>query len=72
VLFKENNDKDTEERILEMVQYDLQLRNLVVNKGNMDKEMLDFLFGRPMLKTIAMFDLRVQQEGDRLRLRMKT
>lgn len=70
--FKQDNNKAAEERILEMIQYDAQLRDLVVKKGNMDKEMLDFLFGRSLLKTIAMFDLRVQQEGDVWRLRMKT
>lgn len=70
--FKQENDRDTEERILETIRYDVQLRELVVQKGNMDKEMLEFLFGRPLIKTIVVFDLMVQQEGDVWRLRIKS
>jgi len=70
--FKDNKDKDDEEKIFEIIRYDAQLRNLVVEKGGLDIEMLDFLFGRPLLKTITMFGLIVQQDGDQLRLRLKT
>ncbi|MBW1846434.1 MAG: YkgJ family cysteine cluster protein [Deltaproteobacteria bacterium] len=71
-LFKDSNDKDAEERILEMIRYDAHLRELIVKKGNMDKETLDFLFGRPLLKTITMFGLIVQQDGGQWCLRIKT
>lgn len=68
--YKETKDKDAEEKMLEMVQYDSHLRDLVVEKGGMDREMLDFLFGRPMLKTIAMFGLSIEQDRRLWRLRI--
>jgi Fe-S-cluster containining protein len=70
--FINNNNKDTEEKTLELIRYDAHLRGLIVEKGNMDESILDFLFGRPMLKTIAMFGLIVQQDAHQWRLRIKT
>ena len=68
--YKDKIDKGAEERILEMIQYDAHLRDLVAEKGGMDREMLDFLFGRPLLKTIAVFGLRVEQDRGLWRLRI--
>ncbi len=70
--FKDSHDKATEEKVLEMIRYDAHLRILIVKKGNMAQGMLEFLFGRPMLKTIVMFGLFVQQDGDHYRLRIKS
>jgi len=48
--------------ILEMVRYDAHLRNVVVEKGGLDSGMVEFLFGRPMHKTIQGFGLRVASD----------
>lgn len=69
--FKENNDNVTEDTVLEMIRYDAHLRDLIVKKGSMDKDMLPFLFGRPLVETIVMFGFFVQQDARRWRLRMK-
>jgi hypothetical protein len=70
--YKDDKKKEDEEQIFEMIRYDAHLRELIVKKGNMDKEMLDFLFGLPVLKTIAKFGLIVQQDGSQVRLRIKS
>jgi Fe-S-cluster containining protein len=47
-------------RIMEMVRYDIEIRKLVVEKGNIESGMTDFLFGRPLTKTIVMYGYRVK------------
>jgi len=51
------------ENLLEMIQYDTQIRGLVVKKSGVSEDMTDFLFGRPLLKTIATLGLRVKRSG---------
>ena len=56
MLQKQDNGKDAiQKEILEMIRYDTQIRHLVVKKGGMDSEILDFLFGRPLTVTIKPF-----------------
>lgn len=45
----------------EIVTYDRQIRQLVVEKGMLEPEKLDFLFGRPLDQTLVMFDLHVRR-----------
>ncbi|MBO6003318.1 MAG: YkgJ family cysteine cluster protein [Mailhella sp.] len=62
----ENMDSDGEARraFLETVEYDRQFRGLVAEKGRVRPEMLDFLFGRPLLKTIIMFGIDARRNAD--------
>lgn len=46
------------EGINDIIQYDTHLRPLVVKKGSIDPDMLDFLFGRPLTETIKMFNIK--------------
>jgi Fe-S-cluster containining protein len=48
--------------ILEMVRYDAHLRHVVVEKGGLDSGMIEFLFGRPISKTIHGFGLKVTKD----------
>ena len=58
MLQKQGNNKGAmQKEIVEMIRYDTQLRHLVVKKGGMDCEILDFLFGRPLTVTIKSFGL---------------
>jgi Fe-S-cluster containining protein len=52
------------EKILDTLQYDDYMRPFVVEKLSIDQDVMDFLFGRPLTKTIHMFGLRVEQEGN--------
>ena len=47
-------------QIIEMVEYDKQLRTLVVQNGRLDAEILEFLFGRPLGQTIRAFGLEIE------------
>jgi len=52
---KKERQKSTENAVAEILNYDRQLRRLVVEKSRIDPEILDFLFGRPLAKILAMF-----------------
>ena len=64
-------DEKSTERILEMIKYDLAIRPMMVEKGLLDPEILDFLLGRPLIETISMFGLEVVKEGDGYCLELK-
>ena len=56
ILQKQDSSKNAmQKEILEIIRYDAQIRHLVVKKGGMDSEILDFLFGRPLTVTIKPF-----------------
>ncbi|MEA3437933.1 MAG: YkgJ family cysteine cluster protein [Thermodesulfobacteriota bacterium] len=56
MLQKQDNSKNAiQKEISEIIRYDTQIRHLVVKKGGMDSEILDFLFGRPLTVTIKSF-----------------
>jgi Fe-S-cluster containining protein len=52
--------KAARSKLIEIIRYDTEMRNLVVSEGGLDAEMLDFLFGRPLLKTLENFGLKVR------------
>jgi Fe-S-cluster containining protein len=49
----------------EIIKYDIEIRELVVSKGGMDPEMLDFLFGRPLTKTLSNYGIKIRQDGEK-------
>ncbi|MBL0714922.1 MAG: YkgJ family cysteine cluster protein [Desulfosarcina sp.] len=54
--------------IKEMVRYDESLRRLLVEKGQARADMLEFLLGRPLTRTLPGFHIQVARDGDRTRL----
>ena len=50
-------------KILEIIQYDAEIRKLVLEKGGLDPAMLEFLFGRPLTQTLPGYGIKVRQEG---------
>jgi hypothetical protein len=54
------------ETVLEVIQYDAELRRLVIERGSLDPEMLDFLFGRPLTKTVGQFGIRLVRVGEKI------
>lgn len=61
-----------QQKLGEIIQYDTEIRNLVLVKGGLDPEMLDFLFGRPLVKTIENYGFRVQRNGKKVILKRLT
>ena len=54
-------DLQREKAVSDIISYDLSIRELAVEKGNMDPEMLDFLFGRPLpvlLESLGLYSVR--------------
>jgi len=59
-----SNAKGTDhQKLNEIIQFDTEIRKLVVSTAGLDEEMLDFLFGRPLIQTIQKLGLKVQQKG---------
>lgn len=52
------------EQILDLLRYDDFMRPFLMGKLSLDPAAMDFFFGRPLAKTIGMFGLHVQQQGD--------
>jgi hypothetical protein len=58
--------KNARRELGEIIKYDIEMRELVVSKGGMDPEMLDFLFGRPLKKTLPNYGIKVRQDGEKI------
>jgi len=63
------NDGKTQRKLAEIIQYDTEIRKIVIEKTGLEPEMLDFLFGRPLSKTIENFGFSVQQDGKKIILK---
>ena len=50
-------------KLVEIIQYDAEIRKLVVEKGGLKPEMLDFIFGRPLTETLPGYGIKIRQEG---------
>ena len=57
---RENNAR---RQLGEIIKYDSEIRELVVSRGGVDPEMLDFLFGRPLTKTLPNYGIKIRQDG---------
>ena len=53
-------------KLLEIIRYDAEIRNLVISRGGLDADMLDFLFGRPLTQTLGNYGIKIQQEGTQI------
>ncbi|MGD9175029.1 MAG: YkgJ family cysteine cluster protein [Desulfobacterales bacterium] len=51
------------QKLAELIQFDREIRKLVVSQGDLDADMLDFLFGRPLNQTLRNFGLSVMHKG---------
>lgn len=60
-----NSDQtgDARQKLAELIRFDNEIRKLVVSRGGLDDDMLDFLFGRPLSRTLKNFGIRVEQKG---------
>lgn len=60
--------KSAQKQLIRIIQYDIEIRKLVVSDGGLEAEMLDFLFGRPLIQTIGNYGLRVDSNQKKIRL----
>ena len=61
-----NKDKkNTLEGLKDIIWYDTHFRLLIAEKGKIEPEMVDFLFGRPLTETIKMFGFKELRLNDR-------
>ena len=60
------NRNQARRNLMEIIQYDAEIRKLVVARGGMDAEMLDFLFGRPLTVTLRNCGLNLRHKGGKI------
>lgn len=53
-------------KLLKIIQYDAEIRKLVVEQGGLDSEMLDFVLGRTLKKTVPNYGIKVRQDGRKM------
>ncbi len=58
---------DSDRQILEMIRYDMALRDLLIKQGQQEA-LLDFLLGRPMMQNLKGFYLATRIENGKLAL----
>jgi Fe-S-cluster containining protein len=56
---KSDSGSEARQKLAEIIQFDIEIRKLVVSRGGLDMEMLDFLFGRPLKQTLKNFGLKM-------------
>ncbi len=54
--------------IRDMVRYDESLRQLLVEQGRAQADMLDFLLGRPLIRTLPGFHIQVKRDQEHIHL----
>jgi Fe-S-cluster containining protein len=57
-----------EEELLELIRFDGHLREVTLQRGNLDPGMLDFLYGRPLSFTIRLFQLGITKTDSGVRV----
>ena len=67
-ILKKDNKNEALKGTLDIIEYDAQIRELVVKKGGLDPEMTDFIFGRPITETIRMYGFKIKKQDDNYRL----
>jgi Fe-S-cluster containining protein len=66
-----SNRKNTRRELLEIIHYDAEIREMVVSKGGLEPGMLEFLFGRPLTKTLVNCGVKIKKTGKKIILDTK-
>ncbi len=54
--------KSVPPEVQEMVRYEIHFRRLLAQKGGIDPDLMDFLFGKPLQETLERYGIRVKIE----------
>jgi hypothetical protein len=57
---------DARQKLAELIQFDSEIRKLVVSRAGLDADVLDFLFGRPLTRTLQNVGLRIEPKGEKI------
>lgn len=58
---KTSNRKKPLKGILDLMAYDMNIRELVVQKASLDPELTEFLFGRPIKETLRIYGIKIKK-----------
>jgi Fe-S-cluster containining protein len=60
-------EEEAGRELKEMVIYDMEIRRLVTEKSGVDREMTEFLFGRPLRVLLRSMNISIYDVGDSIR-----
>jgi Fe-S-cluster containining protein len=60
------NDRAQEKRVIYMLQYDLEIRKRVIEKMDINPEMIYFLFGRPIIDVLCALGMNMQRKDGKI------
>lgn len=63
-ILRAEENQEIGRELVSMLAYDKSVRDTAIEKGNMDKEIMDFLFGRQMLVSLPLFKLKLETGND--------
>ena len=61
-LLEKSNRQEALQRILNIIEYDKNIRNLTIQKAGLDPDITDFLFGRPVTETIRIYGIKIEEK----------
>ena len=64
-----NSNNDSFDEILESIKYDINLRKMLIEKKMVNKNIIDFIIGRPIYKTISKYRLEIIQKAGKYEIR---
>jgi hypothetical protein len=59
---REEKTASAQQQLMEMIRFDLSLREVTKERSGHDEPMMDFLFGQPLTETIRLFRLRLAKK----------
>jgi Fe-S-cluster containining protein len=60
---EKENRHEALEKILNIIEYDKNIRNLTIQKAGLDPDLTDFLFGRPITETIRIYGIKIEEKN---------
>ena len=55
-----SHEDNARRELAAIIRFDMEIRELVVSKAGMNPDMLEFLFGRPLSKTLKNYGIRIK------------
>ena len=66
-----HKDPILEKKVRYIIRYDMEIRSQMSRKNKIDPDILDFLFGRPVIATLSALGLTVRHQNEKIILTMR-
>jgi len=59
---RKDNRREALEGILKIIEHDKKIRSLTIQKAELEPELTDFLFGRPITETLKIYGIKIKDQ----------